>query len=123
MSGFAQKLPLTPALSPRAGRGRDPRSGRVRGRTRGRLRSFTGGKPMQTVSPGAAVSPHLAVRQDWLDRRREEIIEPDLPIVDPHHHLVDRPETGRYLPPALLADLRSGHNVTATVYLAWLSMY
>ena len=77
---------------------------------------------MQTASPAAA-SPHLPVRQDWLDRRREEIIEPDLPIVDPHHHLVDRPETGRYLLPELLADIATGHNVIATVYLEWLSMY
>jgi L-fuconolactonase len=77
---------------------------------------------MQTASPAAA-SPHLPVRQDWLDRRREEIIEPDLPIVDPHHHLVDRPETGRYLLPDLLADIATGHNITATVYLEWLSMY
>src|SRR5882762_3826583 len=77
---------------------------------------------MQTASPAAA-SPHLPVRQDWLDRRREEIIEPDLPIVDPHHHLVDRPETGRYLLPQLLADITIGHNITATVYLEWLSMY
>jgi predicted TIM-barrel fold metal-dependent hydrolase len=60
---------------------------------------------------------------DRLDCRREEIIEPDLPIVNPHHHLVDRPETGRYLLPELLADTGSGHNVTATVYLEWLSMY
>src|SRR5438132_9566633 len=78
---------------------------------------------MPSASLAAAISPHLAVRQDWLDRRREAIIEPDLPIVDPHHHLVDRPETGRYLLPELLADLGTGHNVTATVYLEWLSMY
>src|SRR6202011_3612622 len=78
---------------------------------------------MPSAPPAAAISPHLAVRQDWLDRRREEIIEPDLPIVDPHHHLVDRPETGRYLLPELLADTGSGHNIIATVYLEWLSMY
>ena len=78
---------------------------------------------MQSAPPAAAISPHLAVRQDWLDRRREEIIEPDLRIVDPHHHLVDRPETGRYLLSELLADTGSGHNITATVYLEWLSMY
>src|SRR5580704_5133577 len=78
---------------------------------------------MQSATTAAALSLHLPVRQEWLDRRREEIIEPDLPIVDPHHHLVDRPETGRYLLPELLADLRSGHNITATVYLEWLSMY
>ena len=78
---------------------------------------------MPSSSTGAVVSPHLPVRQDWLDRRREEIIEPELPIVDPHHHLVERPETGRYLLPDLLADTGSGHNITATVYLEWLSMY
>src|SRR5271167_467247 len=78
---------------------------------------------MQTASSGAMISRHLPVRQDWLDRGREEIIEPDLPIVDPHHHLVDRPETGRYLLPELLADTGSGHIITATVYLEWLSMY
>ena len=78
---------------------------------------------MQTASPRAAISPHLPVRPDWLDRRHEEIIEPDLPIVDPHHHLVNRPETGRYLLPELLADIGTGHNITASVYLEWLSMY
>jgi L-fuconolactonase len=70
-----------------------------------------------------APTPHLPVRQDWLARRREEILDPDLPIVDPHHHLVDRANTGRYLLPDLLADTGSGHNLTATVYLEWLSMY
>jgi predicted TIM-barrel fold metal-dependent hydrolase len=78
---------------------------------------------MQSATPAGALSLHLPVRQEWLDRRREEIIEPDRPIVDPHHHLVDRPETGRYLLSELLADLGSEHNLTATVYLEWLSMY
>ena len=78
---------------------------------------------MPTAATGTPISSHLPVRQEWLDRRHEEIIEPDLPIVDPHHHLVDRPETGRYLLPDLLADTGSGHNITATVYLEWLSMY
>ena len=78
---------------------------------------------MQSATPATAATGHLAVRQDWLDRRREQIIEPLLPIVDPHHHLVERPETGRYLLTELLADLGSGHNITATVYLEWLSMY
>ncbi len=78
---------------------------------------------MQSATTAPALSLHLSVRQEWLDRRREEIIEPDLPIVDPHHHLVDRPETGRYLLPQLLADLGTGHNITATAYLEWLSMY
>jgi predicted TIM-barrel fold metal-dependent hydrolase len=70
-----------------------------------------------------AISAHLAVRPDWLARRKEAALEPDLPIVDPHHHLIDRPESGTYLLTDLLADTDSGHNVVATVYLEWLSMY
>jgi L-fuconolactonase len=73
--------------------------------------------------PAIASTPHLPVREDWLALRQEAILEPDLPIVDPHHHLVDRANTGRYLLPELLADTGSGHNITATVYLEWLSMY
>ncbi len=72
----------------------------------------------------------------------EDILEPDLPIVDPHHHLWDStaetralapPSTHgfstvtslspRYLLDELLADLKSGHNVRATVYLECRSMY
>jgi len=71
----------------------------------------------------AARNPNWVVRQDWLDRRREEILDPQLPIVDPHHHLWDRDETGRYLLPELLADLNSGHNITQTVFLQCGSMH
>jgi L-fuconolactonase len=78
---------------------------------------------MPTPDPATAPTPHLPVRPDWLAKRQEEILEPALPIVDPHHHLVDRANTGRYLLPELLADTGSGHNIVATVYLEWLSMY
>src|SRR3984893_14017698 len=81
-------------------------------------------KAMQSTTPAPTISSHLAVRPEWLDKRREPAIEPDLPIVDPHHHLIDRPESGRYLLPDLLKDIEEGgHNVVATVYLEWLSMY
>src|SRR5438046_2911811 len=78
---------------------------------------------MPTPDPATAPTPHLPVRPDWLAKRQEDILEPALPIVDPHHHLVDRANTGRYLLPDLLADTGSGHNIVATVYLEWLSMY
>ncbi len=61
-------------------------------------------------------SHYLAVREDWLTRRNEAILEPELPVVDPHHHLWDRPDW-RYLLPELLADLNSGHKITATVFV------
>jgi predicted TIM-barrel fold metal-dependent hydrolase len=59
---------------------------------------------------------YLPVRQDWLDRRKEPILEAELPIVDPHHHLWDRPGW-RYLLDDILRDLNSGHNIVATVFV------
>ena len=76
----------------------------------------------------------------------EPVIEPALPIVDPHHHLWFRPEAllaaleqeeslmarmllptfrrhARYLFDEFLTDLRSGHNVRATVYVEVHTMY
>jgi predicted TIM-barrel fold metal-dependent hydrolase len=67
-------------------------------------------------STGTGSSHYLAVREDWLARRVEPILEPDLPIVDPHHHLWDR-GGWRYLHDELLADLNSGHHVTHTVFV------
>lgn len=58
----------------------------------------------------------------WLAQHREEVIEPTLPIVDPHHHLwVANGST--YLLPELLADLDCGHDVRATVYAECGAMY
>ena len=51
----------------------------------------------------------------WLGKLKEEILEPDLPIVDPHHHLWLR-NGYSYLMPDLAVDLSSGHNVVATVF-------
>ena len=62
---------------------------------------------MTTTTSASAISAHLAVRKDWLARRREEVLEPELAIVDPHHHLIDRPESGTYLLPDLLDDIAS----------------
>jgi predicted TIM-barrel fold metal-dependent hydrolase len=65
---------------------------------------------------------HLPVRDDWLARRTEVILEPDLPIIDPHHHLWDRPGWC-YLLDDLLADTNSGHNIVATVFVQCRAMY
>jgi L-fuconolactonase len=62
------------------------------------------------------------IRQDWLSRRTEPILEPQLPIVDPHHHLWQRPGW-KYLLEDLLLDTGSGHNIVATVYMEARSMY
>jgi predicted TIM-barrel fold metal-dependent hydrolase len=55
----------------------------------------------------------------WLAQVREDPLEPELPICDPHHHLwLDEGHTGRpYTIDDLLTDTGAGHNVTQTVYL------
>jgi predicted TIM-barrel fold metal-dependent hydrolase len=64
------------------------------------------------------------IRESWLAQWQEEILEPSLPIVDPHHHLWDRPDWDtRYLLDELLADLNSGHTIVATVFLQCWSMH
>jgi predicted TIM-barrel fold metal-dependent hydrolase len=61
---------------------------------------------------------------EWLAQVEEEVLEPDLPICDAHHHLWDRrPEPNRYLLEDLLADLQSGHRVVSTVYVDCVAMY
>ena len=74
--------------------------------------------PQSAIPPGR----HAPVRPDWLNKRREEIIEPHLPIIDPHHHLWDRPGN-RYLFQDLLEDVGSGHNVVATLFEECREMY
>lgn len=62
------------------------------------------------------------IRSDWLALHCEDILEPALPIVDPHHHLWDFPGH-RYLLPELLADTGSGHNIVQTVFVECTAFY
>ncbi len=62
------------------------------------------------------------MRQDWLAQVKEDVLEPDLPICDPHHHLWDH-QDNPYLLPELLADIGSGHHVVSTVFVECASMY
>lgn len=66
-------------------------------------------------------APHLPVREDWLALRSEPILEPDLPIIDAHHHLWDR-QSGRYLTDEFGSDVGSGHRILSTVYVQCRSM-
>jgi L-fuconolactonase len=58
---------------------------------------------------------------------QEPILEPELPICDPHHHFWDfrlsRIPYQRYLLHELMADVRSGHNVRSTVFIEARAMY
>ncbi len=74
-----------------------------------------------SISPDTP-SPHYLVRPDWLALHEEPIIEPDLPIIDAHHHLWERSE-GRYLFLDYLEDIRTGHNIQATLFMECGTMY
>jgi predicted TIM-barrel fold metal-dependent hydrolase len=65
---------------------------------------------------------------DWLNRAEPEaVLDPNLPIVDAHHHLWDRRRPGglhqRYLLDEFLADAASGHNIMASVFIETEAMY
>ena len=58
----------------------------------------------------------------WIGSLTEDVLEPELPIIDSHHHLWVR-NGYTYLMPELASDLASGHNVVATVFAECHSMY
>lgn len=74
------------------------------------------------MSAPTITSRHRPLREvpdkEWLALWQEPVIEPELPIVDPHHHLIDFPRW-RYLFDDFSADIATGHNIRATVFLQW----
>ena len=68
--------------------------------------------------------PENAPLEEWLARETpEDLLEPDLPIIDPHHHLWDMRgeqapwEQKVYLCEEMAEEIRaSGHNVVQTVF-------
>jgi L-fuconolactonase len=72
-----------------------------------------------TPSKSALFAP---VCLEWLAQRTEEVLDPEIAIVDAHHHLWDRPECP-YLIQDLLLDARSGHIIRGTVFVECRSRY
>ena len=58
----------------------------------------------------------------WLELTREDVLDPDLPICDPHHHLWDKPGD-RYMIDEISRDVGSGHNIVQTVFVEVDAMY
>ena len=52
----------------------------------------------------------------------EPILAPELPIIDTHHHLWDQ-RGHRYFLQDFLADVATGHNLVASVFMECHSMY
>src|SRR3981189_778549 len=73
-------------------------------------------------APASKSGLYADPREDWLAQRKEEGPDSGRPIVDPHHHLWDRGGQ-RYMIEELSADIASGHNIVATVYVEARSMY
>lgn len=61
-------------------------------------------------------------RPDWLSQHAEPALDPGPPIVDPHHHLWRHPDSW-YMAEDFAADIATGHNVVASVYVECGSMY
>ncbi|MFT7602271.1 MAG: L-fuconolactonase [Acidimicrobiales bacterium] len=58
------------------------------------------------------------MNREWLALHSEEVIEPDLEIVDPHHHMWDYETVyGAYELDDLRTDTDAGHNVVETVFI------
>ncbi len=62
-------------------------------------------------------------QRTWLNQVQEEIVDPERPIVDPHHHLWHARGLPAYLLEDLWADTGSGHNVERTVFVECGSEY
>lgn len=58
----------------------------------------------------------LGESRAWSLSATEAAIEPEIPIIDAHHHFYSR-DDGRYMLPEFVKDLRSGHDVRATVFV------
>src|SRR5205814_10439427 len=75
-----------------------------------------------STAPASKSGLYADPREDWLAQYTEEVIDPARPIVDTHHHLWDRGGL-RYMIEDMAADIASGHNVVATVYIDCRSIY
>lgn len=74
------------------------------------------------VFQGNAYRHDLVELNDWTKQRREAALEPELPIIDPHHHIWDL-KRSRYLIDELVEDTSTGHNIIATVFIECGTMY
>lgn len=61
---------------------------------------------------------------EWHAAVQEEIVDPERPIIDPHHHLWETASIwGRYVLEDLWSDTESGHNIEKTVFIDCRSGY
>jgi L-fuconolactonase len=80
--------------------------------------------PLTVPAPARAAAPE---QPTWPSPRGDEeaVLEPDLAIVDPHHHCWDlRPGVPRFMFPEIVAEIAgSKHKIQQTVFIECGSMY
>lgn len=77
---------------------------------------------MSAESSSAAAGPQPGT-SEWLNQVIETVIEPDLPIVDPHHHLWPNGTGMGYGLEELKADTTDGHRIINTVFVECGAVY
>jgi L-fuconolactonase len=60
---------------------------------------------------------------EWLAQVAEEVLDPHVEIVDPHHHLWPAGSMFNYSGDELASDTTGGHNVVATMFMECQSAY
>lgn len=87
-------------------------------------RGFLTGAAALVATGTAQNSSAQQPAEEWLSLTKEDALEPQLPIIDPHHHFWNTPdrEPNRYLLEQLVADVK-GQNVRQTVFIECGSMY
>jgi predicted TIM-barrel fold metal-dependent hydrolase len=68
------------------------------------------------------VTRSLAELKAWHARYTEAAIEPELPVIDAHHHMWERPPE-RYGLSELLEEFGQGHDVRASVFVECTAMF
>ncbi len=76
---------------------------------------------MQPAGP-VVQTRSMAALKTWHDRYTEAAIAPELPIIDAHHHMWDRPPE-HYGLPELLEEFAQGHNIRASVFVECTAMF
>jgi predicted TIM-barrel fold metal-dependent hydrolase len=56
-------------------------------------------------------------QSEWLTRHTEPVVDPEQPIIDPHHHLWPDMLGHVYNVDEFAADTNSGHNIVGTVFM------
>lgn len=65
---------------------------------------------------------HASIRPEWLKLVQEDLLVPDMPVIDAHHHLWDRPGN-QYLAEQFGQDLQSVSQISGSVFVQCRSGY